>query len=286
MNRFNKMGEINITPDSFSDGNLYNHQDTFKNHFNKLTKWADTIDIGAESTAPFNSSIDSLDELERFEEVLFPYVASTPDPKIKLSIDTYKPEVFYEVYLFVKKFWPRTRLVFNDVSGCVDDELIDLLSLNLDFDYILCHNLCPSRDLTSSHMKYVDHTESNLAFSSMIHKMKMDLSILAPLKRTILIDPCFGFSKTRAQNHFLLKNMSVFCDAFKDCNIVYGISRKSFLRVPKDVDPRDPDNKVILDQMQGILIHELITENSNQFTFRVHDVHSIKSALNIASILE
>ena len=103
MNNVKSMGVINITPDSFSDGNKYLTESSFSNQFNKLNTWANWIDIGAESTAPFNSKISQIQELERFEKVLFPFVARSKDPKTTLSIDTYKPEIFYEVYLFLKK---------------------------------------------------------------------------------------------------------------------------------------------------------------------------------------
>jgi len=57
------MGVINLTPDSFSDGGNYNNYNGFKNRFLELTSWAHIVDLGAESTAPFNSKI-SVDATE------------------------------------------------------------------------------------------------------------------------------------------------------------------------------------------------------------------------------
>jgi dihydropteroate synthase len=286
MDRILTMGVINITPNSFSDGNRFNRLESFQAHFKKIQSWSNIIDIGAESTAPFNGSISSYDELERFEDILFPFVANNPDPIAQISIDTYKPEVFYEVLLVLNKFWPKTRLIFNDVSGCIDDEVIDLLSMDLDFDYVLCHNLCPSRDLTSLHMNYLDPIGEKHAFNSMIQKLKNDLALIKPLGRNVIVDPCFGFSKTREQNLYLLKNINLFCREFKDYRLLFGFSRKSFLRIPRNLDTRDRDNQILLDQMQSILIYNLIKRNSDQFIFRVHEVHSVKSAINIASLLD
>jgi dihydropteroate synthase len=290
-NIFNSMGVINITPNSFSDGNKFKNYTQFRDYFIDMLSWADVIDIGAESTAPFNSAIDSLDELERFEEFLFPLVSELNDPHMYLSIDTYKPEVFYEVYLVVKHYWPNTHLIFNDVSGKIDDELALILSdTNLDFDYIYSHNLCVNRSMTSDHMKFCSKEKSYNFLNEMVKYFRLGLEILGPLtfNRKVWIDPCFGFSKSRQQNQFLLKNIQYFLEGIPtNISLVYGISRKSFLRVPADLDPKDTTNIEMFDQMQTVFIYELLKNSiDREFLFRVHTVLSLKSAINIISIVE
>lgn len=283
------MGVINITPNSFSDHIDLNNISSFSDKFNELLNWADCIDLGAESTAPFNSPLGSVEELERFETYFFPFVASTKDPKITISIDTYKPEVFYEVYLVIKKYWPKTKIIFNDVSGKIDDELILLLSDDsLDFDYVFSHNLCPSRDMTVKHMDYCLKDLDRDLVAEMIHYFQIGLELVKPLKRRIWIDPCFGFSKTREQNHYLLKNIHYLLEGFPShIGFIYGISRKSFLRVPRNLNPKDPSEIKVLDQMQAILITDLLRNPlKRDFYFRVHDYSSLKSSFNIMSILE
>ncbi len=289
MNNVKSMGVINITPDSFSDGNKYLTESSFSNQFNKLNTWANWIDIGAESTAPFNSKISQIQELERFEKVLFPFVARSKDPKTTLSIDTYKPEIFYEVYLFIKKYWPKTNIVFNDVSGCIDDDLSHLLSdTALEFDYIFSHNLVTKRDESSSHMDFAikESSEQDLFLDDFFNYMTMGLALLKPFNRKVYIDPCFGFSKSREQNHILLAGFNSFLNKIpQEIPIVYGVSRKSFLRFPKSLDPKKVENQVIMDQMQAILFHKLINKNLNrEILLRVHESSSIESALNINRI--
>lgn len=289
LNNLKSMGVINITPNSFSDGNLVNSYSKFKSVFQEMLNWANIIDIGAESTAPFNNAIDSVDELERFENYLFPLLQELEDPRITLSIDTYKPEVFYEVYWVIKEFWPKTKIIFNDVSGKIDDELIQILcDTTLDFEYVFCHNLCPTRDLTLNHMDYL-HKENGFSFIDiLINHFKVALESLLLLDKKIWIDPCFGFSKTRAQNQFLLKNIHYFLEMFDSrIPMVYGISRKSFLRIPKELNAKDPKNQIVLDQMQTYFMVDLLKNPlSREFTFRVHNESSINSALNIIKILE
>jgi dihydropteroate synthase len=290
-NIFNSMGVINITPNSFSDPDKFKSYSQFRDHFIDMLAWADVIDIGAESTAPFNDSIDSAIELERFEKFLFPLVIELNDPHMILSIDTYKPEVFYEVYLVVKHYWPNTHLIFNDVSGKIDDELIQILSdTDLDFDYIYSHNLCKNRSMTSSHMDCISKNDSFDFIDEMASYFKIGLELLDPItfNRKVFIDPCFGFSKNRSQNQFLLKNIHFFLEKIpSNISVVYGISRKSFLRVPRDLDPKTTENAIVLDQMQTVFIYDLLQNAiEREFLFRLHAPHSLKSALNIISIIE
>lgn len=282
------MGVINITPNSFSDGGKYKNLNDFVKSFQDMLTWVDVIDIGAESTAPFNDPVDAIEELNRFEKYLFPLLANLSDPKTTISIDTYRPEVFYEVYLVIKNFWPKTKLIFNDVSGKIDDDLVELLEMNeLDFDYVYSHNLCPSRDLTSAHMDYFSDVESMDFLRLVVQYFRNGLEILKPLNRRVWIDPCFGFSKTRAQNHILLKNFKTFLLQLPlEVPIVYGVSRKSFLRVPAEMNAKDPKNQVLLDQMQSILIYDLLKDGMpKKFMFRLHEESSLKSSLNLMKIL-
>jgi dihydropteroate synthase len=285
------MGVINITPNSFSDGNKFKNYVQFRDYFIDMLSWADVIDIGAESTAPFNDPIDSAIELERFEEFLFPLVSELNDPHMLLSIDTYKPEVFYEVYLVVKHYWPETHLIFNDVSGKIDDELALILSdTDLDFDYVYSHNLSPRRFETSNHMDFCSKKDSYDFLDEMVNYFRVGLEILGPItfNRKVWIDPCFGFSKNRSQNQFLLKNIHYFLEGIpSNISVLYGISRKSFLRVPQELDPKCSDNIEVLDQMQTVFIYDLLRNAiDREFLFRVHSANSLKSAVNIISIIE
>lgn len=287
-NNIMSMGVMNLTPDSFSDGGKLNSLKSVEKTFIKMLQWAHVIDLGAESTAPFNDPIDVLAEFKRFETYFFPLLQKLKDPKTTISIDTYKPELFYEIYLVIKHFWPETKLIFNDVSGKIDDELIDLLSDDsLDFEYVYSHNLCPSRALTSEHIKYCEIDESIEYLRMVVQYFRNGLEILKPIPKRIWIDPCFGFSKTRAQNHLLLKHFKTFLMQLAwDVPVVYGVSRKSFLRVPQTLDAKDPENQKVLDQMQSILIYDLIRDElPKDFLFRVHDNSSVKSSLNLKEIL-
>ena len=86
------MGILNITPDSFSDGNLYynNPDRAIKRAIEIQNSGADIIDIGAQSTRPGYKLISPEQELERLYPVL---IKLNNYINIPISIDTFYPEV-------------------------------------------------------------------------------------------------------------------------------------------------------------------------------------------------
>ena len=85
------MGILNITPDSFSDGGRYFDADRALERALEIEALgADLIDIGAQSTAPSSSPLDTGEELARLSTSL---KAISKHLKIPISVDTYLPQV-------------------------------------------------------------------------------------------------------------------------------------------------------------------------------------------------
>ena len=60
------MGVLNITPDSFSDGNLYFETDRAIEHALRMQQeGADIIDIGAASSRPGAEPVTAAEEIDR-----------------------------------------------------------------------------------------------------------------------------------------------------------------------------------------------------------------------------
>ncbi len=278
------MGVINITPDSFSDGNQYTSLDKFSEQFEKVLSWADVIDIGAESTAPKNTSISTSKELSRYKEVFIPYIENHDDPETIISLDTYKIDVFEEIATFLTRYWPKTKIIFNDVSGKLDKELIEFLSdSKLDFSYVFSHNLAPSRKQTNKHM---DYCFEGKILSSLIDYFKSGLEELKPTNREVLVDPCFGFSKTRGQNQEILNDLAKFTSQLpQGQKIVYGISRKSFLRFPVDLDIKTEQGLRSVDIIHGLYLNQLLElDLKNHTLLRVHDPIAFNAVMNFNAI--
>ncbi|SDR76905.1 dihydropteroate synthase [Opitutus sp. GAS368] len=86
------MGILNVTPDSFSDGNqLPTPEAVVERAGRMIAEGADVLDIGGESTRPGAAAVSAAMELDR----VLPAIESVRQqwPDIPLSIDTYKAEV-------------------------------------------------------------------------------------------------------------------------------------------------------------------------------------------------
>lgn len=272
--KFTAMGVMNITPNSFSDGNINLDEKTIIDSYQYLSSWCDIIDIGAESTAPYNEPVDSLVEMERY--LMFISIIDKLNPCPYLSFDTYRPEVFYELYLIVKNLWPKTKIIFNDVSGKIDDDLKYLLKICPDIIYILSHNLAPSRDLTSFHMDY--SFDGNHLLKHLYEYFNEALSYIS--HRNVWLDVCFGFSKNKQDNLYLLKNYHHFYQKFSRFYHVLGLSRKSFFRNQSIQNLSQNETSYYLDLFLGAYI---FSHNLNQSRI-IHRLHS-KNTLNMFSHL-
>lgn len=86
------MGILNVTPDSFSDGNQLPTPGAVVERAGRLIgEGADVLDIGGESTRPGAAAVPAAEELDRVLPAIAGVRRAWPD--IPLSIDTYKPEV-------------------------------------------------------------------------------------------------------------------------------------------------------------------------------------------------
>src|SRR6185312_12778924 len=85
------MGILNVTPDSFSDGNLFFSPDTALARAKQMIdEGADIIDVGGESTRPAGEPVTPEEEIQRVIPLIEKLAKSTD---IRVSIDTTKSEV-------------------------------------------------------------------------------------------------------------------------------------------------------------------------------------------------
>ena len=105
------MGILNITPDSFSDGGKYLKLDNAIKRAEELTKQgAEIIDIGAESTRPGSSAVNSNEELDRMSPVVKKLASN-----YTLSIDTYKAKT-------AEKCLELGAKIINDITALRHDD--------------------------------------------------------------------------------------------------------------------------------------------------------------------
>lgn len=94
MSRLTIAGILNVTTDSFSDGNRYlDPHAAIEKGLSLIAEGADLVDIGAESSNPDGEKIPAAEEIRR----LTPVIEGLKEKGVRVSVDTYKPEVMAHV---------------------------------------------------------------------------------------------------------------------------------------------------------------------------------------------
>lgn len=265
------MGVINITPNSFSDPKKFLNSITLKETLNLYKNKTNIIfDFGFESTAPKNSAIGAEEERARFD-TFFELIKEIDLTGCWISFDTYRPRNFL---YFEEKFKSRYHdlgFVFNDVSGVIDYELVSFLKTKIidkNFYYLYSFTHIPSRDKVLNHMEFI--REGDIV-SMCADKLKDAYAQFREIgiAEKIIMDPCFGFSKTYEQNWELVNRLDEVVNQldFKVPWLV-GVSKKTFLRaaLSQSLDPyTDSEN------LHADIIKDMLVKKMGHLIFRVHD---------------
>lgn len=260
-------GVINVTPDSFSDGGLFE-----SSPLPLASTSIHGLDIGAESTNPKASAITVEEEQERLARFLVPQLQNWP-ASLTLSLDTYKLET---IHWFLSQVPPHVDVVWNDVSGKFL-EATPLLEQHPRLRYVCCHTTVPARELSGSHMGYVSEGPIIAAMREFFRGAQGHFAARGLLPR-VIADPCFGFGKTREQNLEAWEQLPRLMGELSFDAWMWGISRKSFLRGPSE-DPRDPATQKVLDERQRDWIANALEKLTTMHTIilRAHDPSALRS---------
>ncbi len=219
------MGILNTTPDSFSDGSLYETEEAVALRINEMVEnGVDIIDIGGMSSRPFSDSISSDEEIKRIKFAL-DYVKQYD---IIVSVDTNN----YKVADYALN---NGTDIINDISGMTDDNMVSVCS-SAKCAVCIMHMQGSPKDMQN---------DKNTEYENIIYDIhdffsrSIDKCINAGIEySSIILDTGFGFGKTVEQNYILLKYLR----EFKSFNLplLAGISRKSMIGavINKDVNNR------------------------------------------------
>ncbi|MBF0300174.1 MAG: dihydropteroate synthase [Oligoflexia bacterium] len=295
---------LNITPDSFSDGNTHFTYNDFSSYLEKLINEKKEkknteifiLDFGAHSTAPFNNNISCDEELNRFEETLIRFFKENRNKNknkwpedIAISIDTYRPQVFHSIYNSIKKLSDNQNISFiwNDISGVVDEDVVDLLTKEKNVKYVLSYNrasLTNNREIGTAHLQHAKDMTPDELLEDIVKFFKSKLAFIDIWNSDkVFLDPCFGFAKTRNENQILLDNLDKIIEKFPlETKWLIGISKKSFLRKPSELGSRDP---LVIEEIEKIhldLLSKWIKQMPNNFfVFRVHNIEIVQNAYSL-----
>lgn len=212
------MGVLNITPDSFSDGNVYyNNVSRAVDRAKKmLEEGADIIDVGGESTRPGSTSISAEEEIKRVVPVIRK-IRGTLGKDVFISIDTYKARVAEEAL-------GAGADIVNSLSGFTFDGRLAGLVKRSGCPIIIYHIKGKPKTMQKGRIRYnCVIKEIARFFQSQVATAKAN-----GIRRSqILIDPGIGFGKTLEQNLEIITSLGEFSSI--GLPIVIGMSRKSHL---------------------------------------------------------
>ncbi|MBN1864955.1 MAG: dihydropteroate synthase [Victivallales bacterium] len=209
------MGILNVTPDSFSDGNEYfSESAAVARALEMHHAGADVIDIGGESSRPGASPVTVEEEMKRVIPVV--RALKTENPEIVISVDTTKSEV-------AKAALDEGAEIINDISGLLADPHIAAVAAASGAGLILMH--MRGTPATMNSLRNYDDLLQDV-MRELENAAKKALSAGVP-RECLMLDPGIGFAKNKEQNILLIKHISRFSDL--GYPLLVGPSRKSFI---------------------------------------------------------
>ena len=218
---------------------------------------ADIIDIGAESTRPYNGGkkITAKQELERLLPIL-EYIL--PKCKIPISIDTYKAEVAEETLKMGAN-------IINDVWGLQYDHKMAEVIAKYDVPVVIMHN-----------------KENNIYENNIIEEIitflqkSIDIGLQAGIKKeNIIIDPGIGFGKDTKQNLHVMSKLERLQTL--GCPILLGTSRKKFIGETLETE--------VNERVEGTIATAILGRTKGVQILRVHDVKEVKRAIKMTDTI-
>ena len=253
------MGVLNLTPDSFSDGGLFNQYKKSILHIqNMIDKGANIIDVGGESSRPGSKAIPSKIEWKRIKKVIINFKKKYP--KIFLSVDTRKSEIM------TKAIKNKSDLI-NDVSGFeYDVNAIDTIKqFNV---WKVLHHMQGTPDTMQINPKYKNVLLDLYDF----FEKKINTDFKKFKYKKFIIDPGIGFGKNLKHNLILMNKISLFHSL--GFPLLIGTSRKRFInQISGPIDSKE--------RIGGTLASVLYTLSQGVQIFRVHNVHEVKQAIMV-----
>jgi dihydropteroate synthase len=256
------MGVLNVTPDSFSDGDLFFDKEKAIAHgLRMVEEGADIIDIGGESTRPGSKPLELEEELQR----VLPVIESlAKEVNVPISIDTYKSVV-------AQRAIEAGAQIINDISGLHFDPSLAQIAVKEDVPIVLMH----IRGTPETMQKDIHY---NSLLSEILKYLKDSIQSAESTgldPRQIIIDPGIGFGKTIEDNLCILKNLYEFRVLGKP--LLLGTSRKAFIGKILNAGVRD--------RLEGTLSSIAIGVLNGAHIIRSHDVPQAKKAIAVADAI-
>ena len=251
------MGVLNVTPDSFSDGGRFLDPQAAIAHARAMVEeGADVIDVGAESSRPYDDpvAITAEEERRRLHDVL-PAVSGLGRP---VSIDTVKADV---------ADWAlhHGAAIVNDVWGLQRDPEMARVVARHGVPVIIMHNRAAADPAIDIFADIDAFFERSLAIAD-----------AAGIRRgSVVLDPGIGFGKTPEPSISVLAQLQRLVKF--GLPVLVGASRKRFIHW---IAPAPPQRRL----GGSIAAHVLAVENGAAF-IRTHDVAETVQAMRVVDAI-
>jgi dihydropteroate synthase len=244
------MGVLNITTDSFYDGNKYLKFDEAIEHaIAMIGTGASIIDIGGESSRPRAMMVDVETEVNRVLPVV-KHLRSISD--VLISVDTYHART-------ARLCLSAGANIINDISAMrFDPDMLNVLIEFPDARIVLMH--MQGTPATMQDNPYYDDVVSEIE-SFFRERIRFCESNGIRLDR-LIIDPGIGFGKMFDDNIAIIQNLHCFKEL--GLPVLIGASRKSFIN---EIYESTPDERLV-----GSLAMTAICGMHSVDIVRVHDV--------------
>lgn len=263
------MGIVNITPDSFYATSRVQEETALRARVRQIVREGGSmVDVGAYSTRPGAAEVSADEEMSRLSWAL-PIITSELESQcvrhvVPVSVDTYRAQVAERC---VTEF---DADVINDISGGTLDEAMFDVVRRTHAHYILMHMRGTPQDM-QQHCDYpMGVTREVIRFFA------RQLEALGTTEGVIL-DPGYGFAKTLEQNYELMQGIDAMKQAFSQCPLLVGISRKSMIYRLLGADADQALN--------GTTVLNTYAALHGADILRVHDVREAVETLRIVEML-
>jgi dihydropteroate synthase len=256
------MAILNVTPDSFYDGGRYHDERSILAKTEQFAKEGATfIDIGGYSSRPGAADISAAEEMERVLPAIG--LVATHFPELIISIDTFRSDV-------VRAAAGAGAAMINDISGGSLDQQMFSTAAALKMPYVLMHMKGTPQNM--SRMALYDDVVSDV-----ISHFKTKVAELAQAGvHDVVIDPGFGFAKTREHNFEILAKMELLGIIGKP--LLAGLSRKSMVWKTLAIEPEHALN--------GTTVLNTIALMKGASILRVHDVKEAREVVELMAAFD
>ena len=259
------MGILNVTPDSFYDGeSLFSDKQFVEKGLRLLQTGCDILDVGGESTRPGAIEVPLGEELERVEGVIKKIKICSPSAII--SVDTRKANV-------AEKALQAGASIVNDISaGSFDKNMFNVVEK---YNAGIC--LMHSQGLPEKMQENPYYDNVILDIYDYLEARITEAERNGISREQIIVDPGIGFGKSFRHNLEIIKKVSLFLGL--GCPLMLGLSRKSF--IGDIISERLPAGRLV-----GSIAAILETLRNGVHIFRVHDVKDTVDAIKVWNIFK